>query len=332
MGDVAMLVPVLSYLEVEYPSIAITLLTKPQFAPIFKSFLNIKIIEADVKGKHKGISGLYRLFKQLKQLGITSVADVHNVLRSSILKFFFKSSKIPFVQIDKGRKEKKALTRIKNKDFKQLKTTHERYADVFRKLGLKIDLSKVKQLAKSEFTSSIKAIIGEKKKKWIGIAPFAAHEGKMYPIPLMEQVIQQLEEKGEYTVLLFGGGVSEIEKLHTIVQQTSIELIVVAGKLSFEQELEVISNLDVMLSMDSGNGHLAANYNVPVVSLWGVTHPYAGFAPFAQPIENAILSDRFTYPLIPTSIYGNKYPEGYGKVMDSILPERVVQKIIETLR
>lgn len=81
-----------------------------------------------------------------------------------------------------------------------------------------------------------------------------------------------------------------------------------------------------MLSMDSGNAHLAAMYGVPTVTLWGVTHPYAGFAPFNQE-AHCLLSDRKLYPAIPTSVYGNEVPEGYQEVMRTIIPEEVVAKI-----
>ena len=100
-----------------------------------------------------------------------------------------------------------------------------------------------------------------------------------------------------------------------------------AGKYTFQQELELISNLDVMLSMDSGNAHLAANFEVPVISLWGLTHPYAGFAPFRQPQDFSLLPDLTKYPAIPTSVYGQHVPVGYEEAMRSIDPEAVVQKI-----
>lgn len=86
-----------------------------------------------------------------------------------------------------------------------------------------------------------------------------------------------------------------------------------------------------MLSMDSGNGHLAAMFGVPVVTLWGVTHPFAGFAPFNQPENNQLVADRGKFPLIPTSIYGNKTPKGYEDAMQTIAPKRVVQKVAEVL-
>ncbi|MFT6138682.1 MAG: ADP-heptose:LPS heptosyltransferase [Salibacteraceae bacterium] len=105
----------------------------------------------------------------------------------------------------------------------------------------------------------------------------------------------------------------------------------IVGKLTLTEELELISNLDIMLSMDSGNGHLAAMFGLPVITLWGVTHPFAGFAPFGQAEGNSILSDREQFPFIPTSIYGNKFPAGYEEVMKTIEPKTVVAKIIDLL-
>ena len=82
-----------------------------------------------------------------------------------------------------------------------------------------------------------------------------------------------------------------------------------------------------MLSMDSGNAHIAAMYGVPTITLWGVTHPFAGFMPFGQPIERAILPNLARYDQIPTSIYGNKVPPGYEKVMHTISPDTVIAAI-----
>ncbi len=86
-----------------------------------------------------------------------------------------------------------------------------------------------------------------------------------------------------------------------------------------------------MLSMDSSNGHMAAMFGVKVVTLWGVTHPFAGFAPFNQINGNNLLSDQTQYPKIPTSIYGNRFPEGYELAIQTIPVERIVKKVKENL-
>jgi len=324
MGDVAMTVPVVRALADQHPKAKITVLSKPFLKPLFKDIPNVSFYAAEVKGKHKGFVGLYRLYKELKKLGITHIADFHNVLRSKVLRSFFSLTSAKVAFIDKGRAEKKALVREQNKVFKQLKTSVQRYADVLETLGFKISLNESKVIEHKPLTSPILNIVGEKKVSWIGIAPFAAFDGKVYPLQLMKQVISVLSKN--HTILLFGGGQNEIKLLDQIESEYSNTLSI-AGKLSFEEELILISHLDVMVSMDSGNAHLAAMQHIKTITLWGVTHPYAGFAPFDQPEDHCILPDLEKYPKIPCSIYGNKVFDGYEKVMESIDPNTVIKTV-----
>ncbi|ULC59767.1 glycosyltransferase family 9 protein [Flaviramulus sp. BrNp1-15] len=321
MGDVAMTVPVLNAFSKQYPEIKITVLTRPFFTPFFRGLQNVSVFSIDVKGKHKGVFGLYKLARELNENNqFFAVADLHNVLRSKILKQFIKCKR--FVSIDKGRKEKRLLT--SGKIFEPLKTTHQRYADVFGTLGFPIDLSTPQFPNKAILNETIKKLIGNHSKKLVGIAPFAAHEGKMYPLDAMKVVIEKLSK--DHKVILFGGGKNEIEVLNNF-ENSFKDTVNVAGKLSLDEELDLISNLDVMLSMDSGNAHVAAMLGVKVVTIWGVTHPFAGFTPFNQPDAYCLLPNRKEFPLIPTSVYGNKYPENYKKAAGSIEPEIVVEKI-----
>jgi len=326
LGDVAMTVPVLQAFVQQHPNTRITVVTRPFFKPLFAELSNVSVFEADLKGEHKGVFGLFKLFKTLKTLKVDGVADLHNVLRSNMLKLYFKIGGFDFAQLDKGRAEKKAFISAKNNKLKPLKTMHERYADVFRSLGFSLKLSDACILPKREISASTEKIFSSADKKYVGIAPFAAFQGKMYPLDLMEEVVSMLNSKGNIQMLLFGGGSKEKEKLDSW-DATYANATSVVGKFSFEEELALISNLNVMLAMDSGNAHLAALYGVQTVTLWGVTHPYAGFYPFQQDLNNALLADREMYPLVPTSIYGNKMPEGYEAVMRTISSEAVVHKM-----
>ncbi len=330
LGDVAMTVPVLRVFSATYPQVKITVVSKEFYKPLFDEFPEVSFFPAEIKDKHKGIHGMLKLAKELKEEGVTAIADLHNVLRSKILVTYFQFKKIPTAQIDKGRKEKKALTRLKNKEFKQLPTTFERYATVFENLGFPIDLSRHEFPKRKEIPPKLLPIVDKTYKNRIGIAPFAAFEAKMYPLGLMEEVISKLDSEKQTQIFLFGGGAREIELLNTITEKYD-SVVNMAGVLTFEQELSLIANLDLMLAMDSGNAHLAAIYNVSTVSLWGVTHPYAGFYPFGQPAESALLADRVEFPLIPTSIYGNQFPEGYEKAITSITPQQIVEKIKDVL-
>lgn len=327
MGDVAMTVPVIRAFIEQHPNIKITILSRPFFSCFFDGIPNVAFFPVDLKKRHKGFLGIVRLYFDLKKLHIDAVADLHNVLRSQLLRNLFVLSGKKVVVTKKGRADKKALTRAENKIFEPLKTMVQRHVDTFEKLGFRVDVSQPKFPEKAILSSEISKISDDKvHQKWIGIAPFAQYESKVYPFDLMQQVINKLASNTNTKLFLFGGGNNEIEILNSYASQKP-NVINVAGKLKLHQELDLISNLDVMLSMDSGNAHIAAMLGVKVITLWGSTHPFSGFSPFNQPLENGLVSDRKKFPKLPTSVYGNKKVKGYEDVMRTIYPKSVIDLI-----
>ncbi|MEL4307065.1 glycosyltransferase family 9 protein [Joostella sp. CR20] len=328
IGDASIAVPVLRCVLQQNKNIKITVATKLFLKPVFETVEGVEVVTADIRGEHQGFKGLLKFYTEIKHLNFTAIADLHGSLRSNVIKTLFKLKGVSSKTIDKGRSEKAKL--VSGKEFNPLKSTLERYADVFRALGLQVDLSRDKIPECQDLSPKIYDLLGKDTKKWIGIAPFAFFDTKMYPMDLMEQVIEFLSKTEDYKIILFGGpkDESELERLSKTYSNT----IFTFKKLSFEEELQLIAHLDLMVSMDSGNGHLASMYGVKTVTLWGVTHPYAGFYPYKQPSSYALLADKEKYPLIPTSIYGNKAPENYKDVMRTITPQQVIEKIESVLK
>lgn len=314
-----MTVPVIRAFVEQYPDVKITVVSRPFFKPFFDTIPEVNFLAIDLEKTHKGFFGLFRLFQELRELEVDALADLHNVLRSKILSFFFKLYNLKVETVEKGRVEKKALTRAKNKIFRPLPSMVLQHSQVFRRLGFPLETQNPTFPNLGEFTTA-------KTQKWIGIAPFAQYDSKVYPLDLMQKVIDDLAENENYKIFLFGGGTKEIALLDEMTQGKT-NVVNVAGKAKLPQEMKIISNLDVMLSMDSGNAHIAAMLGTNVITLWGATHPYAGFMPFNQPIENCLTSDRKKYPLLPTSVYGNKVVEGYQDAMRTISPETIIEKI-----
>ncbi|MEC4113256.1 glycosyltransferase family 9 protein [Myroides pelagicus] len=331
MGDVAMTVPVLRALTEQHHNIRVTVVSRPLFKPFFKDLDRVDFFSIDVKKRHKGFQGLLRLFTDLRKLKVDYFADFHNVLRSRIVGTLFKLAGVKVATLDKGRAGRKALTKLENKVFEPLPTMFENHCKTLSKLGFTVSLENPKFPAQEKLVSELLPFTGEKNTKWIGIAPFAQYSSKVYPLDLMQNVIDTLAEREKSTILLFGGGEKEIALLNQL-KRDNYNVIVMAGKVKLEAELNLIQHLDLMLSMDSGNAHMAAMLGVKVVTLWGATHPYAGFSPFNQPMCNCITADRDQYPLLPTSIFGNKEVEGYADVMRTIKPETVCEKIITILQ
>ncbi|UFH53367.1 glycosyltransferase family 9 protein [Spirosoma sp. KNUC1025] len=337
MGDVALLAPVVQAFTVRYPDVRITLVTRQKFAVFFENFPNVRVVGADFDGRHKGFNGLVKLFNELRSLGTYSIlVDAHQNLRSAVLKALFRLVGVPSVTMDKGRAEKKALTRKENKVRRRLPHSVERYAYTFDWAGYALEPTRPFQFPTAESSNDDLADFLSRQSipsdtPWLGIAPFAQHAQKMWPFERFAPLLEQLYAQQPLTIFLFGGGASEIALLDTLRQRFP-QVILVAGKLSLATELALISRLNGMLCMDSGNMHLAALSGVPVLSVWGATHPDAGFGPWGQGEEAILQISTDVLTCRPCSVFGNK-PCWRGDLacLNDISVERVAESVQKML-
>jgi len=331
LGDVAMLVPVLYSCAQKYPQEEFLLITKKPLLPIFEYRpTNVEVLGVDSKGKHKGIFGLKRLITELSKHKFSHIADMHDVLRSKLIRYHFQARGTKVAVIDKGRKEKRALTRKHNKISHPLKTSFERYYDVFHQLGYNfdVDFKSIFDFGTRNF-DLIKHVTGTKNNTWVGIAPFAKHQGKIYPVEKMSKVVELLASDPDKTIFLFGGK-EELTQLEKLAEPYANVISATNKKLTFSTELLLMSYLDAMITMDSGNMHLASLVGTPVVSIWGATHPDAGFFGYKQNPDNAIQTELFCRPC---SVFGNKpcFKKNY-ECMELITPETIVSKFLFVLK
>jgi ADP-heptose:LPS heptosyltransferase len=319
MGDVAMTGPILKEFAKSYPQEELLVVSRSAFQPFFNDIPNLQFLSFDPKGKHSGFFGLLKLFVELRACKIKSVADLHSNLRSKILCLLFFLTGIKTVSLNKGRSEKKLLTRKENKVLIPLKLTVSRYAEVFRKLGFPFELS-----------NKLSPLHIEKPgdEQWIGVSPFAQHVQKVYPLHKMEKVLIALAHKG-FKLFIFGGTLEEAATASDWeTKHKNITSLV--RKMTLKEELEFISKLDVMLSMDSSGMHLASLKNVPVVSIWGATHPYVGFLGYGQSINDAVQLDLYCRPC---SVYGNvPCYRGDLACMNNLPEQDVIDRVIDKLR
>ena len=320
LGDIAMTVPVVYDLAVQYPNLDITMLSREMARPLFERLPdNVHFYAADLKGRHKGLIGLCRLWRDAHMSDFDYIADFHDVLRTHWLRAEGCLRRKKVAKIDKGRKSKKALTRQKNKVFNQQATSFERYAKVLEQLGFPTKPQFVK-LDYSSFCETQKA----SSETWIGIAPFAKHPAKVYPMEKMEEAIKAMCQRADTTIFLFGGGEEEKRQIAELCSKYP-NVKAAQSQHGLKGELALMSQLDVMLSMDSANMHLASLVGTRVVSVWGGTHPYAGFLGWNQKPNDCIQLDMTCRPC---SVYGNKpCLRGDYACMNGIAPSQILEKL-----
>lgn len=327
LGDVAMTVPVVHSLARQHPRLRITVLTKAAYAPLY-SFApaNVEVIGVQMDD-YKGVAGLMRLFNQLRDRHFDAVADLHNVLRSKFLRTQFRLMGKSVAVIEKDRKGKHALLGH-GQDGKPLPTTFSRYVEVFQRLGLDVSIDFQRAFnPRQESFSIVDNIIGRKQagERWIGLAPFAAHTTKVYPIEQMHQVAEGLAAEG-CRVFLFGAGNKEQSELDG---WQSSRICSVCGKgLGLRGEMLLMSRLDVMVAMDSANMHIAALAGTRVLSIWGATHPKMGFAPWGQQPADYLQDN--SLPCRPCSVYGGEEcPLGDMRCMRAITPQTIIERCLQ---
>lgn len=307
-----MCVPVVREFLEQNPEVEVIFVSRQNFKPLFFDLPRFTFVGVNFE-EYKGVFGLRKLAKQLRlDYSPDFVADLHDVLRSKLLDRYFRAKRYKIAVLDKGKEEKERLTDVWQLDKKPLKRTVERYADVFRALGFPLTLS-----------HKYRGI--NHPREGIGIAPFAQHHGKMLPLEKCYELARLLS--AHHKVYFFGGGKKEVEILEQweskIPNSKSL-----AGKFSLEQELEAISGLSVMVSMDSANMHLASLMGTRCVSIWGSTHPYAGFLGYGQSPLDVVQVDDLTCR--PCSVFGDKtcYRGDYA-CLEELQIQKVYDKVME---
>jgi ADP-heptose:LPS heptosyltransferase len=327
MGDVALLTPVIEGMKRQFPDVRITLLTRKTFESFFYSIDKLDLFLPDFKKQHKGLAGIFRLFNDLKGRNIDAVIDLHDVLRSKILRLLFHFSGLPVYVIDKGRKDKRRI--IKGKRRTGLKHSVLRYRDVFAEAGFDVvpadppciipsdkGLAELSSL-KIDFTS-----------RNIGIAPFARHKLKMWPEENMIRLLELISASSDNVKFWFFGGFEELEQLKDINSKVAGSEIV-TGRLTLAGEIALMSKLEFMLSMDSSNMHMAALAGIKVISIWGGTDPLAGFGAWRQPENYSIRIPAEELGCRPCTVYGKgKCRRGDFACMNWLTPEKVYSRMV----
>lgn len=319
-----------------YPRLRFVVLTRPSMVPIFACApANLTVRGIDVKSEpYRGIGGMRRLAAEMRrEYAPAAFVDLHDVLRTRLLGIFLRLHGVPCARIDKARGKRRALTRRTNKVMLPLTGSRDRYAEAFTRAGLPLEerfegLYGARCKAPAEAFAAITAPKPDGE-RWIGIAPFAAHEGKIYPAELMEQVVAALCAEPRVRVFLLGGGGHEQEVLSAWADRYPAATCLAGKRYGFAAELALFNHLDCMLSMDSGNMHLAAIAATPTVSIWGATHPYCGFTAWRQTDDDFI---QLPVPCRPCSVYGNRpCLRGDYLCLRGIRPEMVASRVIEVI-
>ncbi len=328
LGDVAMTLPAVQAVALQYPTWRIRVLTRAAFAPIFSHTpQNVSVLGID-PSQYRGVKGFFRLLRLVQAEHPTRVADFHNVLRSWLIDAWFFCTGHRVAMLDKQRRDRAAIIR-KKQSVEETRPYVLRYFDVLERLGMPAPLPTQPLVQLADTPRWLAEYLPHDSRIPIGIAPFARYRNKTYPVEKMQQLIELLQADGRFCVYLFGGR-SGVEA--ETMQQWRTQFTTIAPpqpSLTLEQEILLMSRLRLMVSMDSANMHLASLGGTTVVSVWGSTTPACGFMGWQQQAENAV---QLSLPCQPCTTAGSPTcPRGDFACLVQLAPETLYRAILRVI-
>ncbi len=319
IGDIVLTTPVVRVLKTQLEDAEVHYVTKLQYKNIVASnpYLD-KIFYLD--------KDLNELVAQLKQEKYDYIIDLHNNLRTRIVKWKLGVKSFSFRKLNI---EKWLLVNFKINKLPNLHIV-DRYLETVKPLGIKNDALGLDYFIPDEDKVPMEWLPETHRNGYVAYAIGAQHETKKLPLKRMIELCDKINKP----IVLLGGkedfvnaeairqfferpatangfeeGLDELGK-KTIIYNA-------CGLYNLNQSASLVKQARYVFAHDTGLMHIAAALKKEVFSIWGSTIPSFGMYPYRTKftiLENTKLSCR------PCSKIGfNKCPKGHFKCMNEMV-------------
>lgn len=323
IGDIVLTSPVIRAVRNKYSESHISMLIKEEFAPLIKDcpYLDDVIILK----KNERISGLVNRLKDNKY---DIIIDIHHNIRSLYLDYTLSVKKRLIYK--KNILKRWLLLNLHINLLNRNSSVIESYFEALKPLdiendnkGLEIWINKYDEEKAEDF---FKKYINSNN-LLIGLAPFAHWETKCWPLEYYLKLMSNLSLKIDCRFIIFGGP-GEDKKLENMFEKLPNKPIIAIGRLNLMSQAALITKCQYFVGNDTGLMHVADAANIPLITFMGPTVKEFGFSPLGK---NSIVLSR-DMKCRPCSLHGsNRCPNGTLECLASIIPDEVVNRILDKL-
>ena len=307
MGDIIYTTPVVRCLKQQIPDCEVHFLTKDQFKYIYQQNPYIAKLHL-LKPK------LADTIKDIKAEGFDLIVDLHNNLRTSIIKI---ATQIPSSTYKKERIKKWLGLKFKWSWLFSKKHLVDRYLETVEFLGVKNDDRPIDYYVAQQY--QLNAFLPPSHTgKFIAFVIGATHFTKRMPNEKIIEICKDLK----LPIVLLGG--NDVKYNGEQIKQAVGENVYSAcGATNLDQSVFIISQAAKVIGFDTGLTHIAEAFDKPLASIWGGTTPdLLGVFPYKVKDSLVVGID---LPCRPCSKFGlEKCPLGHFKCMKNIPAEVVV--------
>ncbi len=321
LGDVVLTTPAIEAVKKAYPEGNIDYLVKKEYAVLLSGNPHIReVIPFDNSGSHKGIGGIFKMAKSLKERRYTHIIDLHSNLRSRAISALTGKTKTL-------RYKKQALKRRLILRGFSFRTQHvvDTYLNALNSIGIRGEKTVPQIYLTSEEIESARHFLEKnavgKNEKIIGLNPGAKWPTKQWPEKKFIELGKKLADSDKYRLIIFGGK-EESATAQSIAKEIGTAALSVAGRMNLKESAALMAECDLFVSNDSGPMHMAVAVGVPVIAIFGPTVQAFGFSPLGNSmvIENDIACR-------PCSLHGSfRCSEEHFRCMEDISVDELLKQ------
>jgi heptosyltransferase II len=329
LGDTVLTLPLFSEIKRRFPETRLAVLCGPQSGEILADQPAIdEIIIDDKKGADRGLLGMWRKARVLKEQGFTIAVSPHKSFRSALLLFLAGIPyRVGFRQSAGWFFFHSLADRVSDRhdverNLSILNAFEIRPEDCRRNVEIEINRD-AQETVKRVFRSAGVAGGGQ----IFGLNPGSVWPTKRWPAERYARLVELLKEKYTCEVLLFGGP-EDSEIVAEIQRRSGNRAISLVGKIALHHLPAALSRCDLFITNDSGPMHIAVARGVWVVAIFCATTPSLGFYPYSR---RAVVVEK-DLPCRPCGSHGGRRcPLGTDDCMRLVQAEDVMRAVDRVL-
>ncbi len=294
LGDIVLALPALSALRRNFPDARISWLVRPEFAPLLENHPHLtEIIPFDRKflGKAwyhpKAFAALVMLIRRLRHSRFDAVFDFQGLFRTASLAWLSGC--------------KKRFGMAGTRELAHLFYTHKieqnhdciHLVDYYLKIvkaalqktEIKNQKSKIKFLlpVDTHIRNSVSNLLASydiKFGEYIVFVPGSTHSGKCWPVERFAALADRISSRFGLPIIAVGTE-SDSSIIEAIKDLTDATIINFAGQTSLAELVAMLKDAKLIVSNDTGPGHIAAALGTPLVLMFSWSNP-ARIAPYGR--------------------------------------------------
>ena len=317
LGDIVLATGVVEALKLHLPDARLFFLTKAAYAQLFEH--DDRIHRLVTIGKDERLSSIR---EKCGPEGFDAVIDLHGSLRSRMAAMLVPARRI--MRVNKHSLGRRLMILTRN-GYRKTFDTLGGYCGTLEFLGIRTRMLPKLVPSFGAVQNAEKALsrsVGSFRGRVIGIAPGARHDTKRWNEESFAALADALAERGDTPVIIGDGADRPVaEWVRSAMKGDAVSF---AGELDLADTIGLVSRLDGFVANDSGPMHIAGALDVPVVGVFGPTHPDLGFWP-GYPMGSCVHTG---IPCSPCSLHGSTPCRKDRRFcMDDMPWERVLEEL-----